>query len=413
MLKSLDRLLAAIAFGAACTAAPPAVAIDTDGYHTIQIVPVVVQTGTFASRIIFHNPVGAVTNVAVFYYPGNGTAQASSLYCGVKVLPANRAVTYATLSALCPGLAAGNNFGWLYTYEVDAGNRPYRIYTRISNFAGNGFSVESAPAHTFTAADHYVVGLRRLAAAAGQPPYQSNCFVGALFEQTTVVLELYRADGTFLASGVYPLAITEFVRLLDVFTALGAPAGDYDDVTLVAWENQTVSEPGAIIFCTVQDNVSFGADFRFGSAFTVQDDHVPRHRSENRDALGALFAVGPWPNGRNRHVVYFKHPDWVQCGVAAGSQTPFFEFRLVAPDGSTVLAGGSSLQSFGEVFLGNKGVGDSGTGGGGPGMNRRYFLDVETDGTLSADGATYSITCESGSGHSHFELVGRNLPDEF
>lgn len=53
--------------------------------------------------------------------------------------------------------------------------------------------------------------------------------------------------------------------------------------------------------------------------------------------------------------------------------------------------------------------GHNGTGTDGPGANPKYFIDVESNG--APNGTQYSIFCQSGSGHSSYELVGRNLPD--
>jgi hypothetical protein len=72
----------------------------------------------------------------------------------------------------------------------------------------------------------------------------------------------------------------------------------------------------------------------------------------------------------------------------------------------TTVAGGNLVTSFSEIYLGDKSAHNGGANG-------KWFIDVESTGAPEADGATYSITCASGSGHSSYELVGRNLPDAF
>ena len=92
-----------------------------------------------------------------------------------------------------------SQFGYLYTYEINSANLPYAGFSRVSNFAGNGFSVEAFPAHTFTSAYSRVMGIRRLVAAGGAPPYQTNCFVGNLVDYTPNVTP----DGTLTGKGMW------------------------------------------------------------------------------------------------------------------------------------------------------------------------------------------------------------------
>ena len=198
-------------------------------------------------------------------------------------------------------------------------------------------------------------------------------------------------------------------RFLDIFASAGLAGGDFSNVSAVFSENQAGNEPGAILFCTVQNNTTFDADFRIAKTFPVQDDHAFRALTESVDALGNVFQLGTFPNARNRHVVNFKHPDYVACSVARidGGNAGDLEMRLVAPDGATVVAGGNATQSFGTTYLGAKGSRNNGANG-------RWFVDVEAaTGGATADGAQYSLTCTSGSGHSHYEWVGRNLPVAF
>lgn len=380
-------------------------AMSTDGYHANMILPVAVQTGSFSSDIYISSPGTGVT-VSVTYYPANGTTTSSSVACGDKTLNAGATNRY-TLSSLCPGIAGGTNFGTLEFAAVGGGNHGYNVFARVDNPLGQGFEVEGFPAHAFTAADAYVVGLKRQAAA---PGYQTNCFIAALAEATTLDIALLDGSGNVIAAiPQQVMAAREMRRFLDIFATAGLPAGDYSNVTAMFTESQSGSEPGAVLFCTVQNNSTFDADFRIAKAFPVQDDHAFRALTESVDALGNAFTLGAFPNSRNRHVVNFKHPDTVTCSIGRidGGNVTDLEMRLVAPDGTTVVAGGNATQSFASTYLGPK-------GGRNNGANGRWFIDVESaTGGSTADGAQYSITCASGSGHSHYEWVGRNLPVSF
>ena len=75
------RLAAGLAIGLGL-ASSGAVAQSTDGYHTIQIFPVVVDTASFTQRFNFRNPNDATISVTPKYYPGTGTSQApTALTC--------------------------------------------------------------------------------------------------------------------------------------------------------------------------------------------------------------------------------------------------------------------------------------------------------------------------------------------
>src|SRR5206468_165838 len=106
--------------------------------------------------------------------------------------------------------------------------------------------------------------------AAAAPGFQSNCFIGAMGEAVGVDLELDDADGLLIATAHYDLTANQFVRLLDVFSALGAPAGDYANMRAQFTQNST-GHPTYLGFCTVQNNTSFDADFRVAKSVAPND----------------------------------------------------------------------------------------------------------------------------------------------
>ena len=70
----------------------------------------------FSQSFVFKNPdpANAVT-VAASYYPADGTSQPGGLGCSNIVIPAGGQKVYTGLRSICPNLAAGNQFGYLYT----------------------------------------------------------------------------------------------------------------------------------------------------------------------------------------------------------------------------------------------------------------------------------------------------------
>lgn len=411
----------------------PARAQTTDGYHTILVFPVVADTSSFGQRFSFRNPdpANAVT-VSPIYFPATGTSQSTSINCPSFNIPANREATFTSLRQLCPSLASGNQFGFLYTSESDGFNRPYAAFSRASNPAGQGFSVEAFPAHSFTSADTVVTGIRRLAATASTPAFQTNCFIGNMngvmpaASPVITAVKMYLNNSAGVQIGLtttIQVAPGKLTRLLDVFAVGGAPAGDYDNARVLFTENGT-DEPGLITFCTVQDNTSFGADFRiakqergFNSPYAsvgAQDDHVSRASNVLADMQVAgegaprAFSIPPG-DFSNTHVIYFRHPDWVRCEVI-DPVTTFraldgygVEMRMLADDGVTVIAGGNDIQGFGPIYLGDKA--DQGNGG-----NTRYTIEVESNGQNPLATRPYTLRCHSGSGHTSGDMIRFNEP---
>ncbi len=418
-IKTLGILGGCLVAALACGRAS---AQTTDGYHSIQIFPVVVDTASFAQRFSFRNPNPSPVTITPKYFPANGTT-ATILTCPDIVIAAGKTATVTSLRTMCPALPTGSQFGFLYTSETTANNLPYAGFSRVANPQGNGFAVEAFPAHTFTSADSVVNGIRRLAAAAGQPTFQTNCFVGNLNDvtpagspvSTPIHYTLYDSAGNTIGTGGdLSLVPGQVVRLLDVFATGGAPAGDFNDAS-VKFEELGPDEPALMAFCTVQDNTSFGADFRVakqelgagGQAFPgdvigSQDNHVTRNTLTTVDSVGRSFTIAAGANV-NTHMVYFRHPDYVQCeiidpGTNVRALAAYgLEIRMLDQDG-LVVAGGNNITGFPEIYLGDKTDRNGGS-------NTRYRIEVEDSGVNSAASRSYKLHCQSGSGHTLGDLI--------
>ena len=432
-MNKLTRLaIPSAALFLAIAASGLASAQSTDGYHSIQVFPVVVDSASYAQRFTFRNPnPDDALSVAVSYFPGTGTTQAAALNCDTVAVPAGGAVSFASLRAMCPGLTTGGQFGYLYLSENSAKNLPFAAYSRAANAAGIGFSVEAFPAHTFTSADSLVSGVRRLSAMGGSPAYQTNCFIGNLNDvsppqipvPTTVEYSVLNNAGVELGRNSVILTPGKLTRLLDVFASANVPAGDYSDAS-VKFEELGSGEPGLMTFCTVQDNTSYGADFRIAkqeqgfstpySSIGAQDDHVSRDSIVDADMIvpgemqARQFTI-PAGAFRNTHAIYFRHPDTVQCeiiepvsGLRAANDYGL-ELRLMDQEGATVIAGGNDSTGFGKVYLGDKTDRNEGA-------NTRYSIQVESNGQNDFGERPYSLRCQSGSGHSLGDIVRYNTP---
>jgi hypothetical protein len=425
-VNTFKKLAIAAGLCAAGFSSPTVNAQSTDGFHTIQIFPVVVDSGSFTQKFTFRNPNASAVNIAMWYFPGGGP-QTTQTLCGTYTINPDSDRTFDTLRSICPGLAAGSNFGFLWTYEVDATNLPYSGFSRVANPQGNGFAVEAFSASQFTSANATVPGLRRSAATISAPSFQTNCFVGVMPDYTgpvtgtvPVTLTLYNSANTSIGQSFVNIVPGTVTRLLDVFAAMGAPGGDHVNARLDVYENYPAGEPGIFAFCTVQDNTSLGADFRIAKqeegflgehengAVGPQSDYDGRDSTRSNDvntSVGArTFEVAAATNSANTHVVYFHHPDFVQCEIINPStglralNTYGLEMRLLQRDGSTVLGGGNNTQGFGEIYLGDKVDYNNGNDG-------RYTIEVESNGLNTASTRPYRLHCQSGSGHTLGELI--------
>lgn len=428
MFKALPRLLSNLGLAVcALLTCAPLQAQTTDGYHSILVFPVVVDSASFTQRFTFNNP-GAAMNFNVKYFPAVGTTQAAPLDCGSYALTLGQTREFATLRALCPALASGSQFGFLYMQETENRSAPFTAYSRVSNPQGNGFSVEAFPAHTFSWHDSKVVGLRRKAAGPSNPAFQTNCFVGGLNivnpdarTSLDTLVTVYNSTGDAVGAAYVPVQPGKLTRLLDVFAYVGAPAGDYENAS-VSFSHNPDDPAGLMNFCTVQDSTSFGADFRIAKVVPLKDwtdslltrDITWDHgiTSSSQEMTFAYFRIPPGGPGHNTHIVQFRNPDYVQCeiidpntGVRA---LPGYglEMRLMEPDGVTVIAGGNNQTGFGKVYLGDKSQRNEGS-------NSRYTIDVETIDTGDrASMIPYRLRCQSGSGHTGYDLILYNTPED-
>ena len=227
------------------------------GAATSVVCPDVASTSTFVGTMTLYNPNLNDVTVHVNYSDENQLPTAGPKVCNDIVIPANRSIQF-TLADVCT-LEPGNHFGMMVVSDA-AGTNPIVGYARTENNAGAGFSVEGFPIDNFATGQSNSVGLVQSSTA---PGYQTNCFVGALGGAVTYDMKLVDdASGAQIGNTVSgSLNPFELFRYLDVFSAVGAPPGDYANVRAQFIRTSVDSQP-LVGFCTVQDNTSFGADFR-------------------------------------------------------------------------------------------------------------------------------------------------------
>lgn len=424
MNKLIKLAVAAVCLALACL---PVRAQTTDAYHAIQVFPVVVDTASFVQRFTFKNPNASTLTIVPLYFPAEGTAQATPLTCPSFDIPANKAVVITSLRTMCPALASGSQFGFLWTsVSISTPSPlPFAAFSRVSNIAGNGFSVEAFAATQFTSADSVVTGIRRLAAGPSSPAYQTNCFIGNIYQVqpdfgpllTPVHYTVYNSAAAVIGQGDVSMVQGKLTRLLDVFAAAGVPAGDYNDAQ-IKFEEMGTDEPGIMSFCTVQDSTSFGADFRIGKQEVgdgvlaypgrivgPQDNYHSREILMNVDYYGRPFEIAASASSSNSHLLYFHTADIIFCELinpATGLRalTSYgLEMRVVAPDGTSTIAGGNDMVSVDAQYAGDRATSNN------DGANWRISIEVEDAERNSAAVRPYKLHCRSGSGTTLGDLA--------
>ena len=221
------------------------------------VVPVAAHTASFETEVYVRNASAAAIGVNVRFDEADNSAQPGAHACSPLAIPAN-ATRLLTLASQC-GLDAASHFGMLALDDAASPrSHPFTVFSRSQTPAGVGFSVEGYPAAWFGAAPGFVGGLKRSSTG---PHYQSNCFVGALDAGVDYRIDLADVNGAALGSPLTgTLAPHHLLRYLDVLSAAGAPAGDYTAVT--ATFSETSGSASFVGFCTMQESVTFGADFR-------------------------------------------------------------------------------------------------------------------------------------------------------
>ena len=371
---------------------------------SVVVIPLVVQTGSFATEVVVRNPNASPITLDVTFYEGLNSGTPGPKVCTPLTVAATESKPFF-LSTQC-STGAGGHFGMLVLEDAAAQKlNGFFAYSRTQTPGFIGFSVEGFPIGEFSGAPADSLGLKSQAAA---PGFTSNCFVGALGE--TVSYQLLLRDGTTNAIIGGPLTKTlqpfEMFRYLDVFAQAGA-AGDHANVRA----NFTVTSGGQALvgFCTVQENLQLSADFRIAKSVDALNNRQRRVTCIGQDncGLGNPVSVSQpetiTPAEGNLRRVYstiITQPDYVRCDlVGSAGDLSNLQMRLRVPGDpftSPVFvpsigdSGGAGETTF-YVYTGPRSAVNAGTA-------TRWFIDVETRTQATASNLAFGITCTSGNG---------------
>jgi hypothetical protein len=387
-------------------------AMSTVGQGATIVIPVVAQTGTYQTEVWVRNQLGiAPITVDVRFYEAKTSASPGLKTCSQAVVQPFATVAFS-LATQC-ALGAGSHFGMLVIEDAAAEKvDTFLAYSRTQNFAAIGFSIEGFPIGALSPQSQTVLGVKRSAAPIA---FQTNCFVAALGQPVSYRIRLRdgTTNGQLGGDVIGTLQPYEMDRHLDIFNVAGLTSGDYTNVTARIEATNPFSpgdyeRPVFIGFCTVQDNASFGADFRIGKALDAFD------YSQNRGGSGCTPGAGcPTPydwgisDAAKKDVfwLFVRPPDNIKCQLLSDRLSDL-ELRLREPGtyplpltfsltAGGAVAGGDNQTSFyystGPVVV---------RASDGNGLRTFWALEVSARETVPAPTVPipYSLDCRSGNG---------------
>jgi hypothetical protein len=384
------------------------------GSGTVLVFPVVAFTATFTSEVTVQNPNANSITLDLDYYESNNAHDPGFHDCGQFSVPAGQTLAF-TMAAMCPPETGTTHFGMLILRHNDPANQLdlFYAYSRAQTASGVGFSIEGFPIGGFSGATSYSTGIKNSTVT---PFYATNCYVAALAEPITYTLTLYNGTDAAEAAplGTVTASIPAFDshRYTDVFARLGAGTNNTNVKAKfsVAPIDVNGTLPAYIGFCTVQESVTFSADFRIAKSRDALDQRQKRLTCYGQSACGTLTVpptqVSNAATDRNVHSMFIAQPDFVRCDLV-GPSVAQLQIRLREP-GDTFASNkfvpvtpydttpfqnvGASVKSYFYIYTGERGEWNNG-------QTARWLIDVE--GNDAATGTLdYGITCKSGNGVS-------------
>ena len=322
-----------------------------------------------------------------------------------------------TLAAQCPTLSPlpdGHHGFVILTDASGTKDKLFYAFSRVENPASNGFTVEGYPIGHIGGGDpdSQVAGVKRRTST--NPVIQTNCFVAARDGDIDYSISLDVAGSQTLPAVAETLHAGEMRRYLDIFAQAGAPLPDYDNVTATFSKNDPTQWKNTLIaFCTVQDNTSFGADFRIAKTFEAADPSQSRLNcfaasfGANDTCTDTLQPSGPSvPDAATkvRLLTRVYAPDTVRCSIV-GPRASDLKIRLVRDFPPGTAAAGGTTNTFTYTTGPRSAIGN--------GFHQTYFIEVDfKDGASAVFPIPFGVQCKSGNGMMDPYFLG-TFADDF
>ena len=385
---------------------------QVSGAGTQIIIPVVTSSVSFVSQIVVKDQSNTSHSLSFEFYEAKTSDTPGKKTCTPVSLAASETKT-VTLGTQCP-LAAGNHHGFVILTDASGTkDKLFYAFSRVENPASNGFTVEGYPIGHIGGGDpdSQVAGVKRRTST--NPVIQTNCFVAARDGDIDYSISLDVAGSQTLPAVAETLHAGEMRRYLDIFAQAGAPLPDYDNVTVTFSKNDPTQWKNTLIaFCTVQDNTSFGADFRIAKTFEAADPSQSRLNCFSAsfgagdtctDTLQPSAPIVPDAATKVRLLTRVYAPDTVNCKIVGGRASDL-KIRLVRDFPPGTVAAGGTTGSFTYTTGPRSGIGN--------GFHQTYFLEVDFKDGANTAPAAFGIQCKSGNGMMEPYFLG-TLPDDF
>jgi hypothetical protein len=381
------------------------------------------------TELDFHNPGSLPVTVQPVYLPIN--VKIGPVSCNpVTIGPG--ATLETTLHLLC-NTPSGLSFGSLQVSSLnsvnsgeatDPGGRIFLATARIARL-GAFFTVEGFPQGQLSGNQRSAAVNGLKSGSVGPNNWRTGCYATTVGEAVPVYVRLVDGNGqqigNFASAAIDPNLGIEGATFTDVFTAVGAPPGNYTDVTALFSTAPLggIGGGGVFGFCRIQNTTTFGEAFAIAKYLDNNDDAKQYVVSADKSRVGETFAVvneiilNDQSGRSNMHVAYFEHPDKVSCSIRFTSHPEELavfdlgQMRLIDPD-DNVAAGGAHKMDF-SLDLREKSVHNNG-------RNGRWIIEVAPDRGFKETGglhkgslgfSEYVLTCSSGQGMNQLDMIGR------
>lgn len=395
----------------------------------------------WATELNIHNPNPVSIRVEVTFKGAVGSATTGSRQC-ISVILAAGETAERRLWGLCQfALNPGRNFGRLELTSLLGGSNSspsdaiFMANARLY-FPGRAFfTVEGFPEGNLSGNRFAVVtGLK---SDPSNTQWRSVCRGAALNDPTGVNVRLFDGTGNPIGNvagaPLDPPNGLEMQTFDDVFTAVGAPPANYENVTALFSSTLGAAGPGIFAFCILNDVPTGERAFTVAKYLDNHDEGRQYVTDVNETAYGAAFEVSAeikeyrmtaWSN---LHVAYFQHPDRIHCnlfyGGTTGGHNTFdgLQMRLIDPEGTEVVRRDVMTGMDFRLDLEEKPVTNRGRNGRWVievGPDRAYLGDCDA-GDLwlrecqpsKVERQPYRLVCSSGNGHNQLDPIGHCVLD--
>lgn len=421
-MNKTHRILLACAgvLGSVGLPAAPAAAMSADSSSYAVVLPWVIDSSNFRSRIAVENHSASTLMLNATWVGDDLSAMPDQHPCSdalANPVPQtfNLAVQPdevlqfdlgALLAEKCkapvPAGSLGNRGTLTLQAPVAAGQARISASARVERVPGTGittlgYSQNGIPLGALEGSKLLMSGLRH-GKVVGGTSTRVDCLISS-FADATKSGDLYTirvkdSRGNLLGDKVFALNPWSARIWNDVVAAVGAPQADYDGLQVEVEPGANPTSPSMIASCRTIDlaNASvFATSLAVGKVYEPKDTQLQRSATVDQTPGWGKFRFDPQA-GKALHVAFLRHPDMVSCAVS----DPQLVLTVEDPSGRAVTGG---FQTTGEFFTGGRDEVNFGTAG-------AWGLTVEANSSNPPSGAVdYSITCSSGNGISRIDKV--------